>query len=310
MAGEAGGDGAVEDVEAEGDAAEQVVDLADPEQVLGRRLGQQRRGHRQDVVHLRLVAPEGAADREPVDASLGDPLRRFPPQVLVDAALDDPEDRLALGPLALVPLEAAVEPAVGALGRAGGVVAVGVEGRALVEDEGDVGAERRLHLHRDLGRDEELGAVAVGAEAGALLGDLDRRAVLAPGPAASLDLVGDPAVGEREDLEAAGVGDQRPLPAHEPVQPPGRGDPLGPRGDEQVVGVARGSAGSRARRPRRFETAHRSLGRQRDEGRRLRPARAAVCSVPVRAAPSRAPISNLSLSGSFLISSSDDLIRP
>ena len=34
----------------------------------------------------------------------------------------------------------------GALGRAGGVLAVGVEGRALVEDQGDVGAERRLHL--------------------------------------------------------------------------------------------------------------------------------------------------------------------
>ena len=67
----------------------------------------------------------------------------------------------------------------GALGRAGGVVAVGVEGGALVEDEGDVGAERRLDLHRDLGRDEQLDAVAVGAEAHALLGDLEHRALLA-----------------------------------------------------------------------------------------------------------------------------------
>ena len=67
MAGEAGRDGAVEDVEAEGDAAEQVVDLADPEQVLGRRLGQERRGEGEDRRHLLLVAAEGAADREPVD---------------------------------------------------------------------------------------------------------------------------------------------------------------------------------------------------------------------------------------------------
>ena len=146
MAGEPGRDGAVEDVEAEGDAAEQVVDLADPEQVLGRRLGQERRGHRQHRGHLLLVAAEGAADRDAVDAGLGDVCGRFAAQVLVGAALDDPNTAWRAGPLSLVPGEAAVEPAMGALGRAGGVLAVGVEGRALVEDEGDVGAERRLDL--------------------------------------------------------------------------------------------------------------------------------------------------------------------
>ena len=67
VAGEAGRDRAVEDVEAEGDAGEQVVDLADPEQVLGRLLRQQRRGQRQHLAHLLLVAPERAADRDPVD---------------------------------------------------------------------------------------------------------------------------------------------------------------------------------------------------------------------------------------------------
>ena len=81
-------------------------------------------------------------------------------------------------------------------------------------------------------------AVAIGAEASALLGDRDDRAVLAARAAAALHLVGDPAMGEREDLEAAGVGDQRPLPAHEAVQPAGGGDPLRPGRDEQVVGVA------------------------------------------------------------------------
>jgi hypothetical protein len=74
----------------------------------------------------------------------------------VDAALDDPEHRLAGRALAPVPGEAALQPAVRALGRAGGVVAVGVKGRALVEDEGDVGAERGLHLDRDLRGDESL----------------------------------------------------------------------------------------------------------------------------------------------------------
>ena len=239
VAGEAGRDRAVEDVEAESDAGEQVVDVADPQQVL-RGIGrQQRRGQREAPPHLLLVAAEGAADRDPVDRSLRDRLRRLPPQVLVDAALDDPEDRLALGAARLVPFEAAAEPAMGALHRARRVVAVGVVRRALVEDEGDVGAELRLHLHRDLGRDEELRPVAVGAKPGSLLVDPDHRAVLAaPRSAAALDLVGDAAVGEREDLEAAGVGDQRPLPAHEAVQAPGGGDPVRPGRDEQVVGVA------------------------------------------------------------------------
>ena len=239
VAGEAGRHGAVEDVEAEGDAGEQVVDLADPEQVLGRLLGQQRRGHAEHLAHLLLVAAEGAADRDPVDAGRGDRLR--PTRGAGPRGRRPGRSRRRPGAPARssrVPVEAAVEPAVGALGRAGGVVAVGVVGRALVEDQGDVGAERRLHLHRDLGRDEELGAVAVGAEAHPLLLDRDHRALLAARPPAALDLVGDAAVGEREDLEAAGVGDQRPLPAHEPVQPAGVGDPLRARRDEQVVGVA------------------------------------------------------------------------
>ena len=52
--GEPGRHGAVEDVEAEGDPVEQVVDLADAEQVLGRLRRQQRRGHRQ---HRRASPP-------------------------------------------------------------------------------------------------------------------------------------------------------------------------------------------------------------------------------------------------------------
>ncbi len=118
------------------------------------------------------------------------------------------------------------------------------------------------------------GAVAVGAEADALLLDRDHRALVAALAAAALDLVGDAAVGEREDLEAAGVGDQRPLPAHEAVQATGRGDPLRPRRDEEVVGVAEDHLVAELGHLVRFEPTHRSLCRQRDEGRRLdRPVR-------------------------------------
>ena len=65
----------------------------------------------------------------------------------------------------------------GSLHRTGGVLAVGAIRRALVEDQGDVGAELRLDLHRSLRREELLGAVDVGAEADALLADLEDAAV-------------------------------------------------------------------------------------------------------------------------------------
>ena len=176
----------------------------------------------------------------PSTPAADDRLRRLAPQVLVDAALDDPEDRLAaLAPRCVVPVEAAVEPAVGALGRAGRVVAVGVVGRALVEDEGDVGAERRLHLHRDLGRDEQLGAVAVGAEARrpprrSSTTDRPRR------PAAASPLTSSatpPWASEKTWKPPESVISARSQPMN-PCSPPAAAIRSGARRDEQVVGVA------------------------------------------------------------------------
>ena len=44
-------------------------------------------------------------------------------------------------------------------------------------------------------------------------------------------------VGQAEDLEAAGVGQDRPVPAHEPVQPTQTGDALVAGSQGEVVGV-------------------------------------------------------------------------
>src|SRR6187549_4062169 len=66
VAGQPGRDRAVEDVEAEPDAGQQVVDVADPEQVLGRLFGEERGGQLEHAPHLLLVAAEGAADRQAV----------------------------------------------------------------------------------------------------------------------------------------------------------------------------------------------------------------------------------------------------
>jgi hypothetical protein len=85
---------AVEGVDAELDAADEVVDLADAEQVPRALLRQDRRRPVDDLVHLRLVRAERAADRDAVHGARGDRLGALDAQVVVDAALHDPVDEL------------------------------------------------------------------------------------------------------------------------------------------------------------------------------------------------------------------------
>ncbi len=205
----------------------------------------------------------------PSIAGRADPLGRAAAKLLVDAALDDPEHRLARRAFALVPREAAVEPAVGPLGRAGRVVEVGVVRRALVEDERDVGAERGLDAHRLLGAHEALDAVEVGAKAHALLGDVEDRAVVARAAAPALDLVGDVPVREREDLKAARVGDDRAVPVHELVEAAELADALVAGPQVEVEGVAEDHLVAERRDLVRVEPPDRAGRRERDErGRR------------------------------------------
>ncbi len=231
---------AVERVDPQLDAAHEIVDLADPEQVPRQPLRQLVDRPRDDLEHLVLVLAERAADRDPADVARRHLLRGRAPQLLLHSALHDPVDDLALRPVLGVPGQAAVEPAVRALRRARRVLAVDVERRALVEDQRDVRAERRLHLHRGL-RPHELGrAVEVGAERHALLLDReDRPGALAAARLrrAALDLVGDGAMAHREDLEAAGVGDDRAVPGLEAVQAPELADQLVAGRQEQVERV-------------------------------------------------------------------------
>src|SRR5262249_42195018 len=87
------------------------------------------------------------------------------------------------------------------------------------------------------------------------------------GPAAALDLIGAPAVGQGKDLEAARVGDDGPLPAHEAMKPAAAGDQLLAGGEMQVKGVAEHHPVAQLHDLRGGEAAHAPLRRQRDEGR-------------------------------------------
>ena len=124
----------------------------------------------------------------------------------------------------VVAVEAAFEPALGERQRLGGVVARRVARRALVEGHHDVGADGALGVDDALGGEQVLRAVDVRAEVAPLL------AQLAAG-------------GQREDLEAAAVGEHRPLPGREAVHAARLFDNLHAGTQVEVVGVGQNNLG-------------------------------------------------------------------
>ena len=150
------------------------------------------------------------------------------------------------------------------------VVAVDVERRALVEDERDVRAQRRLDLHRGLRAHEPLRAVDVGAEAHALL--VDRRA---PGrarfvphgarPLISSATVPWPIEKTWKPPESVMIGAPQPMNS---CRPPKLRDQLVARLEEQVERVAEHHVVAERGDLARLEALDRRLRRQRDERRR------------------------------------------
>ncbi len=179
----------------------------------------------------------------PVEAHPRDCIGRLAPQVEVHPALDDPEAQLAGRRLGAA---AAIGPRRGARDGARDVVARGAARRALVEAHGDVRAERALDAHRDLGREALGGAVVDGAERDAVVVDPRR-------------------VEQREDLEAARVGEQGARPAHEAVQAAELLDQLLAGPQVQVVGVAEDDLRAERLELERVERLHRGLRADRHE---------------------------------------------
>ena len=96
-----------------------------------------------------------------------------------------------------------------------------VSGRfdAFVEHHDDVRAERDFDFERFLGRKKMLGAVEVRAERDAVIGHLAQFA-------------------QAENLKAAGIGEDRMRPGHEPVQPAHRANQLMAGTQVKVIGVS------------------------------------------------------------------------
>ncbi len=119
----------------------------------------------------------------------------------------------------------ALGPAQRQLHGALGLLLLGRQFDALVELHLDVGAEQALDLDRPLRRQHVAAAVDVRGKAHALLAHL-------------ADL------GERHHLEAAAVGEDRAVPAHEGMQAAEAGDALGAGAQHQVIGVGEDDVGA------------------------------------------------------------------
>ena len=241
---------AVEHVDAARHRADQVVRRADAHQV-ARPVGrQQRHGRVQHGEHRRLaLADRQPADRVAVEADLGQRVRRGGAQRGINAALHDAEQGRSPGAGTNACLRQR-RPAHGQLHRGARLGLGGGERRALVQRHGDGGVEQMLDLH-GAGRGQAMG--------GAVEMRLERHPV-------GVQLA---QLGQRHDLEAAGIGQDRARPVHEPVQPAEPRDPFRAGAQHQVVGVAQHQPGAGRAHRVGGHRLHRAGGADRHEHRRL-----------------------------------------
>ncbi len=263
VAGVAGGHAAVEHVDSARHRLHQVLGPADAHQVARPVHRQLRSRVLEHCIALVFRLTHGQpADGVPVKIDVDQRRGRAAAQVVVDAALDDAEQCRVV---ALVGFAAALRPAQAQLHRRPGDRFGGRVRSALVEDHHDVRIEHLLDVHALLGTEEHLAAV-------------DR---CGEGHAGFRDLA---LVRQREHLEAARVGQDRPVPAREAVQAAVVGDDVQPGPQEQVEGVAQDDLRAQGADIVREDALHRSVSPHRHEGRRLHhPARKAQAPAAGRA---------------------------
>ena len=132
-------------------------------------LRQIRNGGVDRLIHERL----GLADRDPahgiaVEADLHELLRAVPPDVVVDAALHDAEDELAVGVRLVLRGLRPAERLLDGLHRARAITGIR---KAFVKDHRDVAAENALHLHRLFRTEKKLMSIKMRVEAAPLFRD-------------------------------------------------------------------------------------------------------------------------------------------
>ena len=197
VTGNTGSQYAVEHIHAPDHCLDEAVRRTDAHQVPGLLL--RHMGHQfiQHFIHDRLrLAHAQAADAIADEVHIGEHLGALHPQVLVERALHNAEQRLVFPGVVLL---APFRPAVGDLHVLLRRLPVAGIGRAHVKRHGDVGTQRLLDIHGLFRADKLPGAVQVALEGNPFLLDLpDSR--------------------KGEYLESAAVRQDRAVPAHELVQ--------------------------------------------------------------------------------------------
>ena len=180
----------------------------------------------QDLIHLGVGLSHGqAADGVAVQVHFRDLLRVVDPDIGVDGALVDAEQKLVFVDRLLQAVQtrhlffAPVQPPGRARHRFLYIISLRVAGWAFVEGHGDGGCQMGLDPHALLGSHKDPRSVDMGVERDALLLDLAK-------------------VGQREDLKAARIREDGLVPAHEAVEAAEFVDRLIPWPYVKVIGVA------------------------------------------------------------------------
>ena len=242
------GDHAVEHVHAARDALHHLPHHAEAHHVAGLRLGQVRDARLHGLVHRLLRLAHGdAADRVAGEVHRREFLRAVAADRVVRAALHDAEHELA-GRVRR--LKRHLRPRERRLHALRGTRGVARPREAFVEHHRDVACEEALHLHRLLRAEEHEAAVDVAVEPAPLRRELAH-------------------LREREHLEAAGVREDRTVPAHEAVETTRLRHHVGPRAQHEVVRVGEDHRGAVLAQVARLKRLHRGLGAHGHEHGRL-----------------------------------------
>jgi len=153
-----------------------------------------------------------------------------------------------MGGILLAPLQATFGPAGGEGGGFFGIVPFAGEGRALVEDHGNVGTEGGLDLHALFRGEESRRAIEVVLEVDPLLGD-------------------SACFGEGPDLKASRVGKQGTIPSAEGVESTEFTDGFLPGTEPEVVGITQNDFGVEKAQFIGMQGLDRTLGAHRHEDR-------------------------------------------
>ena len=242
-----GGHDAIEHVDAAQHRADDVQRPSHPHQIARTILGKMGRGGVQHLEHhLLALAHRQTAHRIAVEADLGQRRHRLTTQIGVNTALDDAEQAVAVA--GDESLFGPRRPTHGQIRRVLGLVRRRGERRAFVKGHGDVRIQRMLDLHGPFGGQMVLAAVQMGLE----------------GDTAFIDGA---QLGQTHHLKAAGIGQDRPRPVHEAMQPAQPFHPFRAGPQHQMIGVGQQNLRAGGRHRLGHHGLDRGGGAHRHEGR-------------------------------------------